>query len=87
VLQVITQVQFSGIFTKISYNECITHMMKLFNKNFFKFSFGFAGMLMFGMLGIIMTGYLDTSTHPESAMASDSQPIVIVEEEDQVTQN
>lgn len=38
-------------------------------------------MLMFGMLGIIFTGYLDTNMHPESSMATDAQTMRIVDEE------
>jgi hypothetical protein len=56
-------------------------MLQLFNKSFFKFSFGFAGMLMFGMLGIIFTGYLDTSTHSENAMATDAQQVLTTDGE------
>ena len=33
-------------------------MMRLFNKNFFKFATGFVGMIAVGLLGIILIGYL-----------------------------
>lgn len=42
-------------------------MERLFNRDFFKFSFGFIGMILFGLLGILLTGYLDTSQGTEGA--------------------
>ena len=32
--------------------------MRLFNKNFFKFVYGFMGMIAIGLFGIILVGYL-----------------------------
>ena len=46
-------------------------MLRLFNKSFFKFTLGFIGMLAFGLLGIVVTGYVDSEDHPERAIAED----------------
>ena len=37
-------------------------MLRLFTKDFFKFSFGFIAMLTLGLLGIVLTGYFDQET-------------------------
>jgi hypothetical protein len=42
-------------------------MTRLLNKNFFKFTFGFIGMIMFGLLGIIITGYIDSGQQSQPA--------------------
>ena len=46
-------------------------MLRLFNKSFFKFAFGFMGMLTFGLLGIIVTGYVDSEDRPEGVIVED----------------
>ena len=46
-------------------------MLRLFNKSFFKFAFGFVGMLSFGLLGIIVTGYVDSEDRPKGVIVED----------------
>lgn len=51
-------------------------MLRFFNKNFFTFSFGFVGMLLFGFFGVILTGmYEESHAQPESSVARDAVEI------------
>jgi hypothetical protein len=49
-------------------------MFQLFNKDFFKFSFGFLCMIAFGLLGIVATGYLDDSQGTQKTASEKVRP-------------
>ena len=53
-------------------------MMRLFNRSFFKFIFGFAGMVLFGLLGIVAVGYM--SENDTSGTAADEELVKILPE-------
>lgn len=47
--------------------------MRLFNKNFFRFVYGFMGMLAIGLFGIIIIGYLTPDENsPETTVTAES---------------
>ena len=45
-------------------------IMRLFNKNFFKFTTGFITMIAIGLLGIVLVGYLAPDDSEEATAAS-----------------
>lgn len=52
------------------------HMERLFNRAFFKFSFGFIAMILFGLLGILLTGYLEVSQETEKTPTGIMQEVL-----------